>query len=55
MLEKQQQDALRDEARDAVPRLPVSLSGEINAATRYAFPLAMVDSKSESRLLTIHL
>ncbi|RYN44563.1 hypothetical protein AA0114_g9910 [Alternaria tenuissima] len=34
MLEKQQQHALRDEARDAVPRLPVSLSGEINAATR---------------------
>ncbi|KAI4714302.1 hypothetical protein J4E89_001752 [Alternaria sp. Ai002NY15] len=33
MLERQQH-ALRDDARDAAPRLPVSLSGEINAATR---------------------
>ncbi|CAA9961577.1 Heme-oxygenase multi-domain protein [Pyrenophora teres f. maculata] len=33
MLEEQDR-GVRDEARDASPRLPVSLSGEINAATR---------------------
>jgi hypothetical protein len=38
MLEKQE-GAVREEGGDAALRLPVSLSGEINAATRYAFSL----------------
>jgi hypothetical protein len=38
MLEKQE-GAVREEGGDAALRLPVSLSGEINAATRYTSTL----------------
>lgn len=38
MLEKQEYALRDDEARHDAPRLPLSLSGEINAATRYDFP-----------------
>lgn len=38
MLEKQEYVPRDDEARHDTPRLPLSLSGEINAATRYDFP-----------------
>jgi len=52
MLERQQH-ALRDDARDAAPRLPVSLSGEINAATRY--DPGVVSLWSQATMLIIHV
>jgi hypothetical protein len=48
MLEKQE-GAIGEEGRDAAPRLPVSLSGEINAATRYAFTFKLKTKTRERR------
>ena len=48
MLEKQEA-TVEDDEQDGVLRLPVSLSDEINAATRYVLILAYPSTSSYSR------